>query len=94
MTKGVALVGESVMRTVTMVAFVDYSEPSKTGADFGDRGRNARKVGFRRGEKSRSIGSHGMVRHQIDGRVGCVGIFEHPASRKGCSAGSKVLKGG
>ena len=47
---------------------------SSLGADFGDRGRNARKVGFRRGEKSRSIGSHGMVRHQIDGCVGCVGI--------------------
>ena len=38
MTEGVALVGESIMRTVTMVAFIDYSKPSKTGADFGDRG--------------------------------------------------------
>ena len=80
MTEGVTLVDETVMRTVTTVAFVDYSESNKNGADFGDRGRNARKVMFRRGEKSRSIGSHGMVRHQIDGCVGCVGIFEHPAS--------------
>ena len=80
MTEGVALVGESVMWTVTMVAFIDYSEPSKTGADFGDRGWNACKVGFRRGKKSRSIGSHGMVQHQIDGCMGCIGIFEHPAS--------------
>ena len=78
--EGVALVGESVMQTVTMVAFIDYSEPSKTRVDFGDRGQNAHKVGFNRGEKSRSIGSHGMVQHQINGCAGCIRIFKHHAS--------------
>ena len=50
MTEGGVFVGESGTRAAVMVAFVDYSEPSKTGADFDDWGRNAREVGSRRDE--------------------------------------------
>ena len=54
MEAGVSI-GESGKRVAVMVAFVNYSESSKTGTDFGNWGGKTREVGSRRGEQSGSI---------------------------------------